>query len=193
MSILLYQQGLFAVASVYSTPPLEAPRIPATQPPAALPPPAYPVQNMPAETSPPVTGRFEYRPIPPIRSSSSAAADLVWVRHRKPVSGRSGVAEAIDCWYPALMMNAVNQFLRGDISQLSEPPATNLLSVHTLFPSPDEAYRMDGHLLLASRLVAATEGHSFEETEVWSERGELLAVSQIVRREEAAPLLADVS
>jgi hypothetical protein len=50
----------------------------------------------------------------------------------------------------------------------------------------------DGHLLLATRLIAATDGHSSEEIEVWSERGELLAVSQLLRREEAAPFRADV-
>jgi len=149
--------------------------------------------TLPVETNPPVTERFQYRPVPALHATSSDHADLVWVRHAKPVSGRSGVAEAIDCWYPALKMRAVRRFLRGETPHLAEPPATNLLSAHTLFPSPEEAYEVDEHLLLGSRLVAATDGHSFEEIEVWSERGDLLAVSQLLRRNETAPLRADVS
>jgi hypothetical protein len=191
-SIQLRQETPFAAASVYSTPPLEATSVPAADPPAVLPPQAYSVMTMPAWTSPPVTARFEYRPIPALDPSSWEVADLVWVRRHRPRSGRLGVAEAIDCWYPALGMHAVRQFLRGDISYLMEPPATNLLSVHTLFPGPDDAYGLHGHLLLAGRLIAATDGYSSEEIEVWSELGDLLAVSQILRREQAAPFRADV-
>jgi hypothetical protein len=193
MSVLFHQETLFAAASVYTTPPLQAPRIRVTAPPVAFPPEAYPVMAMPPETAPPVTGRFEYRPVPAVSGDASGTPDLVWVRHRQPVRGRVGAAQSIDCWYPALMMNAVNQFLRGDVPHLMEAPATNLLSVHTVFPGPDDAYEADGSLLLASRLVAATDGHSFEGIEVWSESGELLAVSQLIRREQSALFRADVS
>jgi hypothetical protein len=193
MSVLFHQETLFAVASVYTTPPLQAPRIRATAPPVAFPPEAYPVMAMHPESAPPVTGRFEYRPVPTVSADASGTPDLVWVRHRQPVWGRVGAAQSIDCWYPALMMNAVNQFLRGEIPYLMEPPATNLLSVHTVFPGPDDAYEADGSLLLASRLVAATDGHSFEGIDVWSESGELLAVSHLIRREQSALFRGDVS
>jgi hypothetical protein len=90
-------------------------------------------------------------------------------------------------------MNAVKRLLRGEIPHLMELPATNLLSVHTVFPGPDDAYEAGGSLLLASRLVAATDGHSFERIDVWSESGELLAVSHLIRREQSALFRADVS
>jgi hypothetical protein len=87
MSVLFHQEALFAVAFVYSTPPLQGIRVRAAAPPVAFPPQTYPVMAMPPETAPPVTGRFEYRPVPAVGTDASGTADLVWVRHRQPHGG----------------------------------------------------------------------------------------------------------
>ena len=37
------------------------------------------------------------------------------------------------------------------------------------------------HALLANQLVATAEGYCFERSEVWSDRGELLATAELIR------------
>ena len=50
-----------------------------------------------------------------------------------------------------------------------------------MFPSPAGAYRNVGYALLASHLTSGADGFYHEQTELWSERGELLVSAQLHR------------
>jgi hypothetical protein len=41
--------------------------------------------------------------------------------------------------------------------------------------------------LLANRVVAASDGHYYEHTEIWSEREEVLVSAQLMRRNQESP------
>jgi hypothetical protein len=44
----------------------------------------------------------------------------------------------------------------------------------------------DAHVLLPSRLIAAAEGHFYEQAELWSEGGRLLVAAHLLGRNVAA-------
>jgi hypothetical protein len=50
-------------------------------------------------------------------------------------------------------------------------------AIDALEQSPDAV----GHALLANHLSATAEGYCFELSEVWSDRGELLATAELIR------------
>jgi len=136
----------------------------------------------PSPTLPPVTARFTYRPVTADNGSYSGL-DSVWLQPRdRSTAGPAGVATMIDCWYPAHYMRAVSNHLRGVDPLVEEPPATNLLGAHIMFPSPETAYGSVGFALLATKVTSATEGHYHDHVELWSERGDLLATAAVLRR-----------
>ncbi len=56
-----------------------------------------------------------------------------------------------------------------------------LISASISFPADQAAYDHVGHALLANHLSATAEGYCFELSEVWSDRGELLATAELIR------------
>ena len=151
-------------------------------PPAAYPPHAYAELSKDETTLPPVTAQFRYRPTTNIDGSELRPGwDAVWIEplHISPIA-RASAAGAIDCWYPPNSMRSVREFLRGS-SELRDPPPTNLLGVQTLFPARDAAYESMSWVLLANRLTTSVDGHYFEHSEIWSETGDLLVSSQLLR------------
>jgi Thioesterase-like superfamily len=134
----------------------------------------------------PVSRRFRYRPTLSVDGRSPRPGwDVVWVEPRvQHAAGRAMVATMVDCWYPANHMRMVRDYAAGRTRALTEPPATTLLGAHAWFTAPDEWYSDVGRVLLANRLDSIVDSHHFEESEIWSQHGRLLAVARIVRREE---------
>jgi len=151
-------------------------------PPAALPLDAYVPMITPSPTLPPVTGQFEYRPTTDQDGRGPRPGwDVVWVTptdHR--LRGHALVASIIDCWYPPSFMRSVVEHLHGR-EPLAQPAPTVLISASISFPATQAAYDHVGHALLANHLSATAEGYCFELSEVWSDRGELLATAELIR------------
>jgi hypothetical protein len=178
------QDGPFATATVYFSPPRGASSAGDATPPAILPPEAYAEMTV-GRPAPPVMNQFSYRPVAGSDARGAANGwDLVWVRPlwSTPV-GRTGVARLLDCWYPPNHMRVVREYLAG-APQLTEPPAVNLLAASVLFPAADQAYTVDKSTLVANRIDTITDGHYYEHAQAWSEAGELLLAATVVRRNE---------
>jgi hypothetical protein len=100
-----------------------------------------------------------------------------------PQTGLRGyalVASIIDCWYPPSFMRSIVKHLRG-LEPLAQPAPTVLISASISFPAGQAAYDHVSHALLANHLSATAEGYCFELSEVWSDRGELLATAELIR------------
>jgi hypothetical protein len=151
-------------------------------PPAALPLDAYVPMITPSPTLPPVTGQFEYRPTTGRDGHGPRPGwDVVWVTPTDhELRGHALVASIIDCWYPPSFTRLVREHLRG-LKQLTQPRPTVLISAGIAFPSDQAAYDRVRHALLANQLIATAEGYCFERSEVWSDRGELLATAELIR------------
>jgi hypothetical protein len=151
-------------------------------PPAALPLDAYVPMITPSPTLPPITSQFEYRPTTDQDGRGPRPGwDVVWVTptdHR--LRGHALVASIIDCWYPPSFMRSVVEHLHGR-EPLAQPAPTVLISASISFPATQAAYDHVGHALLANHLSATADGYCFELSEVWSDRGELLATAELIR------------
>jgi hypothetical protein len=138
-------------------------------------------------TLPPVTRHFNYRPAADADGTTAKPGwDLVWLEPRGDAArGAGDVMRMIDCWYPAHFMLAVRDHLRqgGTAETLQQPPPTRLTSAHLMFPSHVGAYKEVRHALLATRAIGETDGHHFEQAELWSENGELLIAASLARHE----------
>jgi hypothetical protein len=176
----------FAVASMYYSPARGSSLDLELRPPAALPPEAYPEMATNERSLPPVTSRFRYRPTTgPDGRGPRPGWDVVWVRpHGRRLTGRAEIATVLDCWYPPSHMHRVREYLRGARAVLNNPPPTNLMAVHALFPAPEAAYGQVSDVLLANFLSGSAEGHYFEHSEIWSEGGDLLVTALLLRRNE---------
>ncbi len=178
------QERPVAVASIFLTADLAAETIPIQRPPSVLPPEAYAVMVTPPSTSPPVTSQFGYRPVfSPEERSRHPGLDLVWVRPAVPRSGDHGIVQMVDCWYPANHMRFVRDYLDARDMELRDPPETTLLATHTLLLHPQDLGDTTNHVLLTTRLDAIVRGVHFEQSQLWSEGGRLLATAHLVRRE----------
>ncbi len=182
VTVTFGQGGEFAVATLTVGPRLGHSGTGDGTPPAALPLDAYVPMITPSPTLPPVTGRFEYRPTTDQDGRGPRPGwDVVWVTptdHR--LRGLALVASIIDCWYPPSFMRSVGEHLRGR-EPLAQPAPTVLISASISFPADQAAYDHVGHALLANHLSATAEGYCFELSEVWSDRGELLATAELIR------------
>jgi hypothetical protein len=178
------QEQPVAVASIYLTADLAAETILIQRPPNVLPPEAYPVMVTQPSRSPPVTSQFAYRPVvTPEGRSGHPDLDLVWVRPAVPRSGDQGIVQLVDCWYPANHMRVVRDYLDVRDTEVLDPPETNLLATHTLFLHPRDLGDTTNYFLLTTRLDAIVRGVHFEQWQLWSEGGRLLAAAHLVRRE----------
>jgi hypothetical protein len=186
--VTLAQREPFATASVQLGRRLADKSVAASHRLSVFPPEAYAEMEMGRPDQPPVTGQFTYRPTTnPDGTSPQPGWDLVWVSPRSgQYSGQEHTVKILDCWYPASYMRAIREHLgrAQPPSELSQPPATNLLGAHVEFTSPEETYADLNHTLLASRLKSSADGYQFEQQEIWSDRGDLLVDAQIVRRQE---------
>jgi hypothetical protein len=186
-TVALRQDRVFAIASVLATRGRGRSDGGDATPPGVLPPDAYRPMATPSPTLPPVTGRFEYRPVTPDDLAASRPGwDAVWVTPTdESLEGCRFVASALDCWYPAHFMRAVRDHLAGH-GPLEQPAPTALAAATLTFTAPTSAYRDLRVALLANQLTGLAEGHFFERTEIWSVGGELLATADLVRRNERA-------
>jgi hypothetical protein len=183
---IVFQQNNvpFAIASLRGSPSERAALISSSLP-AVLPPKAYDEMDW-KQPSPPVTSQFSYRPIvSPDGTSPLSDWDQVWIRPTSIDAIRYRPTAVIDSWYPANFMRSVREFLRGATSVLLESSATKLLTVHATIAHPQQSLAPGEHVLLASRLMAASSSHYDEQFEIWSESGHLLSAGRIIRR--AAP------
>ena len=181
---IVFQQNNtpFAIASLRGAPLEREALITDSQPPDALPPQAYDEMAW-QQPSPPVTSQFSYRPVVSSGGPSlSSDWDLVWIRPTSSDAFRYGAIRVVDSWYPANFMRAVREFMRGATSVLQEPSATELLTVQTRIVQPRQTVAPDEHVLLATRLIAASSRHYDEQFEIWSETGNLLLEGRIIRR-----------
>jgi len=177
------QDEPFAQASVYFSPSVGGSNPDDCRPPGALPPEAYAELASNRLNGPPVMGQFVYRPTTdPDGQSPKPGWDLVWVRPVRSMSGRSSVARLVDSWYPPNHTRAVRNYLTGH-AELAEPPTVSLLRASIVFPAPEDAYRNMNFVLVANQLDIVTNGHYFEQTEVWSENGDLLIAARLLRRD----------
>jgi hypothetical protein len=184
-TVTFQQDRVFATASVLATHDRGRSDEGIATPPGVLPPDLYRPMPTPSPTLPPVTARFEYRPVTPDDLVASRPEwDAVWITPTdESLEGRRFVASAVDCWYPAHFMRAVRDHLGGD-GPLEQPAPTTLTAATLTFTAPSSAYRDVRVALLANQLTAVAEGHFFERTEIWSMRGELLATAELIRRNE---------
>ena len=182
-TVTFQQDRVFATASVLATHDRGPSGHGNATPPSVLPPDLYRPMPTPSPTLPPVTARFEYRPITPDDLVGSRPEwDAVWITPTdESLEGRRFVASAVDCWYPAHFMRAVRDHLAG-YGPLEQPAPTTLTAATLTFTAPSSAYRDVRVALLANRLTAVVEGHFFEQTQIWSQRGELLATAELIRR-----------
>jgi|GraSoiStandDraft_54_1057290.scaffolds.fasta_scaffold282500_2 hypothetical protein len=151
-------------------------------PPAALPRDAYRPMQTASPTLPPVTGRFVYRPTgEPDGGGPRPGWDVVWVTPTdENLQGRALVVSIIDSWYPPHFMRAVREHLRTGLP-LGQPEPTVLVAASVSFTAPELAYNHAHDAVLASQATATADGYYFERLEVWSDRGELLATTEILR------------
>ena len=186
VTVTFRQARPFAVASVYFSPSDSAAStyVADADPPAALPPLAYAEMTADRVAGPPVTSQFRYRPTTgPDGAGPRPGWDVFWVQPAgRHAVGRAGVVGMVDCWYPPSYMRSVREYLRDPQDALTEPDASNLLGVQVLFSAADSSYDNTNFALVANRLSAGTDGHYFEHSEIWSERGELLITAQLLRR-----------
>jgi hypothetical protein len=84
-------------------------------------------------------------------------------------------------WWASNGPRVVRTYLTGR-AELADPPAVNILGASVLFTAPEEAYRNLNFALVANQLGVVTNGHYFEQTEVWSESGALLVTAHVLRR-----------
>ena len=182
VTVTFGQGGEFAIAMLTIGPRLGHSVAGDATPPAALPLDAYAPMITPSPTLPPVTGQFEYRPTTGQDGRGPRPGwDLVWVTPTDhDLRGHALVASIIDCWYPPSFLRLVRQHLRG-LKQLTQPGPTVLISASVSFPSDQATYDRVCHALLANHLSATAEGYCFERSEVWSDRGELLATAELIR------------
>lgn len=182
LTVTFGQGGEFAVATLTVGPRLGHSGTGDATPPAALPLDAYVPMSTPSRTLPPVTAQFEYRPTIDVDGRVPRPGwDVVWVTPTDPnLRGHALVASIIDCWYPPSFMRSVRDHLRGR-APLAQPAPTVLISASISFPADQAAYDHVGHALLANHLSATAEGYCFELSEVWSDRGELLATAELIR------------
>lgn len=181
-TVTFSQDEPFAQASVYFSPSVGGSIPGDCEPPGALPPEAYAELASNSLHGPPVMSQFVYRPTTdPDGQSPKPGWDLVWVRPVQPMSGRANVARLVDNWYPPNHTRAVRNYLTGH-AELAEPPTVSLLGASIVFPAPEDAYRNVSFVLVANQLDIVTNGHYFEQTEVWSEHGDLLIAARLLRR-----------
>jgi hypothetical protein len=151
-------------------------------PPAALPSDAYRPMPTPSPTLPPVTGRFVYRPGESDDNMPRPGWDVVWLAPTdEQLQGRALIASMLDSWYPPHFMRSVREHLRIG-APLEQPQTTVLLAASMSFTAPDAAYAHTHDNVMASQATATADGHYFERLEIWSDRGQLLATAEIVRR-----------
>jgi hypothetical protein len=151
----------------------------------------YPPMAMREGVSPPVTSQFTYRPVGPNDAPNERTPrDFVWLQARRVhnFSGRSLIASMLDCWYPAIYMRTVREFLIGNTAQLEDPAPTTLVSAHLTFTASSYAFDTRLEVLLATELVSASHGHYLERTEIWDGSGALLATADLIRRDEESGL-----
>lgn len=148
----------------------------------------------PSPALPPVTGQFVYRPTTRVDGPEPKPEwDLVWVTPTDPgLRGRGLVASVIDSWYPAHFMRAVREHLRTGLPT-EEPAPTVLVAASLSFTAADPAYERARHLLLATQLTSTAGGRVFERSEVWSDRGSLLATAELIRSHPIAAQRPDPS
>jgi hypothetical protein len=186
VTLAFHQARPFAVASVYFSPTdgSVSRYLADADPPAALPPLAYPEMTTIGTTGPPVTSQFRYRPTTGLDGTGPRPGwDVFWVQPAsRQAVGRAGVVGMIDCWYPPSYMRSVREYLRDPRDALTEPGATNLMGVQVLFSAPNSSYEHTNFALVANRMSTGTDGHYFEQSEIWSEQGELLITAQLLRR-----------
>ena len=184
-TVTFQQDRVFATASVLATRDRGRSDDGVATPPGVLPPDVYRPMITPSPTLPPVTARFQYRPVTPDDLVASRPEwDAVWITPTdESLEGRRFVASALDCWYPAHFMRVIRDHLAGH-GPLEQPAPTTLAAATLTFTAPTTAYRDLRVALLANQLTAVAEGHFFERTEIWSLRGELLASAELVRRNE---------
>jgi hypothetical protein len=65
---------------------------------------------------------------------------------------------------------------------LEEPRPTTLTAASVSFTAPHATYRRAHNAMLANQISSISDGHYFERSEVWSDRGELLATADLLRR-----------
>jgi hypothetical protein len=190
VTVTFRQARPFAVASVYFSPSdgSASAYVADADPPAALPPLAYAEMTMGGTTLPPVTSQFRYRPTTGLDGTEPRPGwDVFWVQPaRRHAVGRAGAVGMIDCWYPPSHMRSVREYLRDPRGALTEPDAMNLVGVQVHFSAPDASYDNTNFALVANRISTVTDGHYFEQSEIWSEQGELLITAQLLRRNQAS-------
>jgi hypothetical protein len=190
VAVVTFTQGRpVAVASIHLTPALAAVSIAIQDPPTVLPPEVYPEMVVKSSaTSPPVMFKFAYRPVVgPGGGTSRAGWDQVWVRPLTPSSGSERVLQTVDCWYPANHGRFVRDYLEGRRNpELGVPTQTTLLAAHTVLPHPVEGTDTTSDVLVETHVDAIVSGVHFEQWQMWSEGGQLLAKTLIVRRDQTA-------
>jgi hypothetical protein len=92
----------------------------------------------------------------------------------------------VDCWYPANHGRFIRDYLEGRNADLQDPPETTLLAAHTILLHPLEHTETTSHVLVETRLDAIVSGVHLEQWQMWSQGGQLLARTHIVRREKSA-------
>jgi hypothetical protein len=179
ISVIVGQQEPVAALSIVLSAPRGAGYADDSTFPDIGPPESYRTMTIDRATSPPVLGQFEYRPTTSKQGTSARPGwDLVWLgTQRQRTSGKTLIASMVDCWYPASYMRSVRGYLSGADLTLVDPPPTTLTGAHIAFTAQLQAYTGINYALLAGRVVAANEGHVVDQCEIWSERGQLLAVS----------------
>jgi hypothetical protein len=183
LTVIFGQQGPFAIAHVVFARPRGEGFASDAMPPAVLPSAAYDVLKTSDGAGPPVLRQFDYRPTTgPDGSTARDGWDSTWVesRSRTRLAGPALLASVIDCWYPANHSRLIREHLQERSGALTNPASTHLTEARITFVT--RPGKEDGALLLATQLCALSNGQHTERCEIWSERGALLAIGEIVRQ-----------
>lgn len=185
-TVTFNQDHPFALATVHFVPEHAGTSSVASdlEPPAALPAPAYSPMNLDHGSFPPVMYQFTHRPTTGFEDEIPRPGwDCVWTSpNRHPWSGRADALNTLDCWYPPAYAQAVRRYLDDPRSELADPPPANLISLQAHFTATTVQYDDLEPVLVANRVAATADGHWFEQSELWSQHGQLLLQAQIVRR-----------
>ena len=181
-TVTFTQHEPFAQASIYFSPSVGSSIPGDSKPPGALPPEAYAEMASNRLHGPPVMSQFVYRPTTdPDGQSPKPGWDLVWVRPVQPMSGRANVARSRRQLVPTKPHACGSELSHWPRRTRRAANGKSSRRFHRL-PRAEDAYRNVNFVLVANKLDIVTNGHYFEQTEVWSEHGDLLIAARLLRR-----------
>jgi hypothetical protein len=116
-------------------------------------------------------GTFNFQPDPPNATTEPR------------LRGRALVASAVGCWYPPNVTRTVRAHLSGGMPA-RQPGRATLAAATVSSTAPSSSYRRARHAARANQISSVVDGYYVERAEISSDRGELLATGESLRRDE---------